>query len=58
MSDRSPRDSRSGQARAMLPAWPSALVVIAHARLRLLGDREYLRWLVPPAAAITSESAR
>ena len=30
MSDRSPRDSRSGQARAMLPAWPSALVVIAH----------------------------
>jgi LmbE family N-acetylglucosaminyl deacetylase len=30
MSDRSPRDSRSGQARAMLPAWPSTLVVIAH----------------------------
>ena len=30
MSDRSPRDSRSGQARAMLPAWPIALVVIAH----------------------------
>src|SRR6266567_4252550 len=149
MSDRSPRDSRSGQARAMLPAWPSTLVVIAHpddesfglgavidkitsagaavhilcfthggastlnqmhtdlyrvretelrqaaaelgaagvtlldypdgglagiapaelagsvadaaARARasrLLGDREYLRWLVPPAAAITSESAR
>jgi hypothetical protein len=27
-------------------------------RLRLLGAREYLRWLVPPAAAITSESAR
>jgi N-acetylglucosamine malate deacetylase 2 len=23
-------------------------------RLRLLGDREYLRWLVPPAAAVTA----
>jgi N-acetylglucosamine malate deacetylase 2 len=30
MSDLRPWDSRSGQAGAMLPAWPSALVVIAH----------------------------
>jgi hypothetical protein len=26
-------------------------------RLALLGDREYLRWLVPPAGAITSPAA-
>jgi LmbE family N-acetylglucosaminyl deacetylase len=30
MSDRRPRGSSSGQAGAMLPAWPRALVVIAH----------------------------
>jgi len=30
MSDRGPQDSRSAQAGAMLPAWPSALVVVAH----------------------------
>ena len=30
MSNSRPRDSRSGQAGAMLPAWPRALVVIAH----------------------------
>lgn len=30
MSDRRPEGSRSGPAAAMLPAWPSALVVIAH----------------------------
>jgi len=30
MSDRRPRGSRSGQAGTMLPAWPGALVVIAH----------------------------
>ncbi len=27
-------------------------------RLRLLGDREYLRWLVPPAAATATQDAR
>jgi LmbE family N-acetylglucosaminyl deacetylase len=27
-------------------------------RLQLLGDREYLRWLVPPAAAITPPGSR
>ncbi len=30
MSNSRPRNSRSGQAGAMLPAWPRALVVIAH----------------------------
>ncbi|HEV2255658.1 MAG TPA: PIG-L deacetylase family protein [Streptosporangiaceae bacterium] len=30
MSDRGPQDPRSGRAGAMLPAWPGALVVIAH----------------------------
>jgi N-acetylglucosamine malate deacetylase 2 len=30
MTDRRPGDSREGEAGAMLPAWPSALVVIAH----------------------------
>jgi hypothetical protein len=30
MTDRWPEDSHEGEAGAMLPAWPSALVVIAH----------------------------
>lgn len=53
------RVSRERQRRAaLLHASQIAAGVVLWRRLRLLGDREYLRWLVPPAAAITSEPAR
>jgi N-acetylglucosamine malate deacetylase 2 len=53
------RVSRERQRRAaLLHASQIAAGAVLWRRLRLLGDREYLRWLVPPAAAITSESAR
>ena len=53
------RVSRERQRRAaLLHASQISAGAVLWQRLRLLGDREYLRWLVPPAAAITSESAR
>jgi LmbE family N-acetylglucosaminyl deacetylase len=53
------RVSRERQRRAaLLHASQIAAGAVLWRRLRLLGDREYLRWLVPPAAAITSEPAR
>ena len=53
------RVSRERQRRAaLLHASQVSPGAVLWRRLRLLGDREYLRWLIPPAAAITSLSAR
>ena len=53
------RVSRERQRRAaLLHASQISPGAVLWLRLRLLGDREYLRWLVPPAAAITSPAAR
>ena len=53
------RVSRERQRRAaLLHASQISPGAVLWQRLRLLGDREYLRWLVPPAAAITSSPAR
>ena len=53
------RVSRDRQRRAaLLHASQVSPGSVLWRRLRLLGDREYMRWLVPPAAVITSSSTR
>lgn len=53
------RVSRDRQRRAaLLHASQVSPGAVLWRRLRLLGDQEYLRWLVPPAAAIMSPLAR
>ena len=53
------RVSRERQRRAaLLHASQISPGSVLWRRLALLGDREYLRWLLPPAAAITSLSTR
>jgi len=53
------RVSRDRQRRAaLLHASQISPGSVLWRRLRLLGDREYLRWLVPPTAAITSPGSR
>jgi len=52
------RVSRGQQRRAaLLHASQISPGAVLWRRLALLGDREYLRWLVPPAEAITSPAA-
>jgi len=49
------RVSRARQQRAaLLHASQISPAAVLWQRLRLLGDREYLRWLVPPAEAVTA----
>ena len=49
------RVSRERQRRAaLLHASQISPAAVLWRRLRLLGDREYLRWLVPPAEAVTA----
>jgi hypothetical protein len=53
--DLCPRVSRQRQRRAaLLHATQVSLAAVLWRRLRLLGECEHLRWLVPPAEAITS----
>jgi N-acetylglucosamine malate deacetylase 2 len=53
------RVSRERQRRAaLLHASQVSPGAVLWRRLRLLGDHEYLRWLAPPAAAVTSPPAR